>query len=190
MGRLGRYENVRRLKNMKMQLLRNLLHSNGLGFPRKFLIISPHSNFEVNKLSLKMRYVFQTTVLTIFRYKAVDWILKYFNFCDFIVLVFTPINHPVLKWREWEIYLHDFKAIHVFWINSLQSFKWYALTDIIGKHMLFLVEYSEVPIGCNTDYTRKNVTTCSKSANKLSKCCVRTACYKMSTSLEQAVNNL
>ena len=41
-----------------------------------------------------------------------------------------------------------------------------------------------------TDYTRKNLTTCSKSANKSSTSCVRTACYKLSTSLEQAVNNL
>ena len=39
-------------------------------------------------------------------------------------------------------------------------------------------------------YTRKNLTTCSKSANKPSTSCVRTACYKFSTSLEQAVNNL
>ena len=39
-------------------------------------------------------------------------------------------------------------------------------------------------------YTRKNLTTCSKSANKPSTSCVRTACYKLSTSLEQAVNNL
>ena len=40
------------------------------------------------------------------------------------------------------------------------------------------------------DYTCKNLTTCSKSANKSSKSCVRTSCYKLSTSLEQAVNNL
>ena len=40
------------------------------------------------------------------------------------------------------------------------------------------------------DYTRKNLTSCSKSANKLSTSCVRTACYKLSTSLEQAANNL
>ena len=39
-------------------------------------------------------------------------------------------------------------------------------------------------------YTRKNLTTCSKSANKPSTSCVRTGCYKLSTSLEQAVNNL
>ena len=39
-------------------------------------------------------------------------------------------------------------------------------------------------------YTRKNLTTCSKSANKPSTSCVRTACYNLSTSLEQAVNNL
>ena len=39
-------------------------------------------------------------------------------------------------------------------------------------------------------YTRKNLIICSKSANKPSTSCVRTACYKLSTSLEQAVNNL
>ena len=72
LGRLGRYEDVRRLKNIKMQLLRNLVHSNGLEFPRKFLIISPHPNFEVNKLSLEIRYVFQGAVLTIFRFEALD----------------------------------------------------------------------------------------------------------------------
>jgi hypothetical protein len=38
-------------------------------------------------------------------------------------------------------------------------------------------------------YTRKNLTSCSKSGNKSSSC-VRTACPKLSTSLEQAVNNL
>ena len=39
-------------------------------------------------------------------------------------------------------------------------------------------------------YTRKNLTTCSKSANKPSTSCVRMACHNLSTSLEQAVNNL
>jgi hypothetical protein len=39
-------------------------------------------------------------------------------------------------------------------------------------------------------YTRKNLTSCSKSVNKPSTSCVRTACPKLSTSLEQAVNNL
>ena len=53
------YENVRRLKNIKMQLLRNLIHSNGLGFPRKCLIIPPNPNFKVNELSPKIKYVFQ-----------------------------------------------------------------------------------------------------------------------------------
>ena len=33
------------------------------------------------------------------------------------------------------------------------------------------------------DYTRKNLTTCSKSANKPSTSCVRTVCYKLSASL-------
>ena len=42
-------------------------------------------------------------------------------------------------------------------------------------------------------YTRKNLTTCSKSANKPSPSCVRTACYKLSTSLNKLLttcNNL
>ena len=42
-------------------------------------------------------------------------------------------------------------------------------------------------IGWNT---RKNLTSCNKSANKPSTSCVRIACPKLSTSLEQAVNNL
>jgi hypothetical protein len=41
-----------------------------------------------------------------------------------------------------------------------------------------------------TDCTRENLTSCSKSANKSSTSCVRTACPKLSTSLEQTVNNL
>jgi hypothetical protein len=36
----------------------------------------------------------------------------------------------------------------------------------------------------------KNLTSCTKSANKPSTSCVRTACPKLSTSLEQAGNNL
>jgi hypothetical protein len=36
-------------------------------------------------------------------------------------------------------------------------------------------------------YKRKYLTSCSKSANKPSTSCVRTACPKLSTSLEQAV---
>ena len=44
--------------------------------------------------------------------------------------------------------------------------------------------------GAPPRYTRKNLTTCNKSANKPSKSCVRTACSKLSTSLEQVVNNL
>jgi hypothetical protein len=37
--------------------------------------------------------------------------------------------------------------------------------------------------------TRKNLTSCSKSANKPSTSCVRTACPKLSTSMEQLVYN-
>ena len=44
------------------------------------------------------------------------------------------------------------------------------------------------PLVRNSTYTRKNLTTCSKSANKPSTSCVRMACYKLSTNLEQAVN--
>ena len=39
-------------------------------------------------------------------------------------------------------------------------------------------------------YTRKNLTFCNKFVNKPSTSCLRTACHKLSTSLEQAVNNL
>jgi hypothetical protein len=39
-------------------------------------------------------------------------------------------------------------------------------------------------------YKRKYLASCSKSANKPSTSCVRTACPKLSTSLEQSVNNL
>ena len=38
-------------------------------------------------------------------------------------------------------------------------------------------------------YTRKNLT-CGRFVNKPSTSCLRTACHKLSTSLEQAVNNL
>jgi hypothetical protein len=41
-----------------------------------------------------------------------------------------------------------------------------------------------------TFFVRKYVTSCSKSANKWSTSCVRIACPKLSTSLEEAVNNL
>ena len=37
------------------------------------------------------------------------------------------------------------------------------------------------------DYTRKNLTTGSKSANKPLTSCLRTACYKLSTRLEQLI---
>ena len=40
------------------------------------------------------------------------------------------------------------------------------------------------------NYSRKNFTCCSKSTNKPSTSCVRTACPKLSTSSEQAVDNL
>ena len=42
----------------------------------------------------------------------------------------------------------------------------------------------------NLVYTRKNLTFCNKSANKPSTRCIRTACHKLSTRLEQLVNNL
>ena len=56
---------------------------------------------------------------------------------------------------------------------------WWRASGSKGSYSTFLLVY-----------TRKNLTTCSKSANKPSTSCVRTACYKLSTSLEQAVNNL
>ena len=41
-----------------------------------------------------------------------------------------------------------------------------------------------------TDYTRKNLTSCSKSAYKLSTSCVRYAYPKLSPNLERLVDNL
>ena len=38
-------------------------------------------------------------------------------------------------------------------------------------------------------YTCKSLTSCSKSAKKLSTSCLRTACPKLSTSMEQLVNS-
>ena len=43
---------------------------------------------------------------------------------------------------------------------------------------------------CVVEYTRKNLTSCNKFVNKPSTSCLRTACHKLSTSLEQAVNSL
>ena len=39
-------------------------------------------------------------------------------------------------------------------------------------------------------YTHKNLTSCNKFANKPSTRCIRTACHKLSTGLEQLVANL
>ena len=50
---------------------------------------------------------------------------------------------------------------------------------------------NDVTYACSVHmYTRKNLTSCSKSANKPSTSRIRTACPKLSTSLEQVVNNL
>ena len=50
------------------------------------------------------------------------------------------------------------------------------------------------PISCilcsYVAYTLKSLTSCNKSANKLSTRCIRTACHKLSTGLEQLVDNL
>jgi hypothetical protein len=40
-----------------------------------------------------------------------------------------------------------------------------------------------------TSYTRRNLASCGKSANKPSTSCVRTACPKLSTSVEELVNS-
>ena len=42
----------------------------------------------------------------------------------------------------------------------------------------------------SSNYIRKNLPSCNKFVNKPSTSCLRTACRKLSTSLEQAVNNL
>ena len=60
--------------------------------------------------------------------------------------------------------------------------------DQTGKYYIIRTDLTVAHLAKH--YTRKNLTTCSKSANKPLTSCVRTACYKLSTSLEQAVNNL
>ena len=67
---------------------------------------------------------------------------------------------------------------------------------IVENWMLMMLMYlttckkSLLKVNIKLVYTSKNLTTCSKSANKKSASCVCTACYKLSTSLKQAVNNL
>ena len=50
----------------------------------------------------------------------------------------------------------------------------------LGATCMFLTVYAIPNVSiANQTYTCKNLTTCSKSANKPSTSCVRTACYKL-----------
>ena len=49
---------------------------------------------------------------------------------------------------------------------------------------------NDVDKNLDSYYTRRNLTTCNKSADKLSTRCVRTACPKLSTSSFKLVDNL
>jgi hypothetical protein len=72
----------------------------------------------------------------------------------------------------------------------------YDLLDIIRKHAncdkcnyrsLSGIDFESMslsPIRYLLKYTRKNLTSCNKSANKPSTRCIRTACHKLSTGLE------
>ena len=76
------------------------------------------------------------------------------------------------------------------WLYSSDFSSWSQLDA--GLLPAFYVPRSHSPLSemeGGSNYTRKNFTSCSKSANKPSTSCVRTACLKLSTSLEQRVNS-
>jgi hypothetical protein len=57
-----------------------------------------------------------------------------------------------------------------------------------GSHNQSFCDHTILHIG--KFYMRKKLTSCNKFVNKPSTTCLRTACHKLSTGLEQAVNNL
>jgi hypothetical protein len=85
-----------------------------------------------------------------------------------------PVRSEV-DYSNWLLKLINYAIFHA-WIFLLN--KYYMLRMLCDKRVYRLL------------YRRKSLTSCSKSANKPSTSCLRTACPKLSTSLEQAVNNL
>ena len=63
------------------------------------------------------------------------------------------------------------------------------LVDLAGMYFIAYQRSKQMHRLCNS-HTRENFAACNKSTNKPSTSCVGTACYKLSTSLEQAVNDL
>ena len=90
-----------------------------------------------------------------------DWIQQVRkDFVRFLISSYATNGHN--EWMPWEPMIKHSKNTP--WKNVKESS---GILSLLG-------------------YTRKNLTTCSKSANKPSTSCVPTACYKLSTSLEQA----
>ena len=102
--------------------------------------------------------------------------------------LFEQLCYSLTKWTGLLLYVNSLCRLGK--INSLQQ-----VCDISGR--VRILKYKSINFvffvwfwGYIYQYTRKNLTTCNKSANKPSTSCVRTACYNLSTSLEQIVNNL
>ena len=93
--------------------------------------------------------------------------------------------YPVLVFRSVVPWLLVFSTL---W-RSLWSIKVLSIKRTFFGTLLFGTIWQFI-IRVPSLYTRKNLTTCNKSANKPSTSSVRTACYNLSTSLEQIVNNL
>jgi hypothetical protein len=64
------------------------------------------------------------------------------------------------------------------------------VTRVLKSDYNFTSFACEKSVSCTSGFLHTQVKiSCNKSANKPSTSCVRTACHKLSTSLEQAVNN-
>ena len=93
-----------------------------------------------------------------------------FDNFDNIALAQRLDKHELVEFRRISAYLYK------------GNNRWQQSVELCKRDKLYKVML--------TKYTRKNPRTCSKSANKPSTSCVRMACYKLSTSLEQAVSSL
>ena len=107
------------------------------------------------------------------------------------------IHGAELKWFEfYRSYLT--KTQQVCFVNGHVSSPRQIICGVpqgsIPGPLLFVLYTNDMPRSLKSTtpflYTRKILTTCSKSADEPLTSCVRTACYKLSTSLEQVVNNL
>ena len=93
-----------------------------------------------------------------------------FDNFDNIALAQRLDKHELVEFRRISAYLYK------------GNNRWQQSVELCKRDKLYKVML--------TKYTPKNLRTCSKAANKPSTSCAHTACYKLSTSFEQAVNNL